>query len=59
MNLGRLHAVAKDYRFVDANGYKTLNAKTKVEVLTCVACEPPPPMPKNMTIMGPCGELNV
>jgi hypothetical protein len=57
MNVGRVHAVAKDYRFVDAQGYKRLNAIAKVEVLTCAACAPPPPMPKNLTVLGPCGWL--
>lgn len=57
MHVGRVHYMAKDYRFVDAQGYKTLNARSKVEVLTCAPCEPPPPMPKNLTILGPCGSL--
>lgn len=56
MNVGRIHYIAKDYRFVDVQGYKTLGAKSEVEVLTCAGCEPPPSMPKNLTVLGPCGE---
>lgn len=57
MNVGRVHYIAKDFRFVDAQGYQSLTANSKIEVLTCTACHPPPPMPKNLTILGPCGTL--